>query len=175
MCRESKIDFSRYIVKENGEIISKFKNSLLTTQNVSGLGYVINTYRNIDGKQETYTRHRVIWYYFNGDIPEGMQIGHKDSSPSNNSLDNLYLCTAKENMENVITRARLSSQYRNQERNRKISESLKGRIVSEEQKRKQSLAMSGCKHPFWGRKRPLHSELMKKADRDAYGRFKKGA
>lgn len=173
MCREELIDFSRYDISKDGTIISKFKNAKMTTCNTAN-GYIINTFRKVDGKQETFARHRVIWYYFNGSIPQGLQVGHKDSDKSNNSLNNLYLCTPKENMNNEITRHRLEMSYKNELRNEKISKSLKGHIVSEEQKKKQSIAMSGSNHPNYRKKRLKHSVIMKSKLRDNLGRWKKG-
>lgn len=42
--------------------------------------------------------HRLVWEAFNGPIPEGMVINHKDENPSNNNLDNLMLCSQSENL-----------------------------------------------------------------------------
>lgn len=169
VCRESFIDFSRYDVLKNGTIISHFKNNEMTVNNKAN-GYIINTFRKKDGKQESFSRHRVVWYFFNGDIPDGMEIGHKDSNPLNNSVDNLYLCNRKENMHNPITRKRMENAYKNIERNKKISENLKHHNVSEEQKYKQSNSMKG---KYLGIKRPKHSEIMKTKKRDSLGRWMK--
>lgn len=171
MCRESLIDFSRYKVLENGTIISKFKNSEMTCKNKAG-EYVINTYRKLDGKQETFARHRVIWYFFKGEIPDGMHVCHLDSNPENNRLDNLYLGTPKENMANEVTRERLKNNaWNNLDRNEKIRLANVGRVVTQEQKDKQSIAMSGEKHPFWGKKRPKQSLIMNEKTRDCLGRW----
>lgn len=42
--------------------------------------------------------HRLVWMAFNGKIPEGMQINHKDENRTNNKLSNLELVTCKENI-----------------------------------------------------------------------------
>lgn len=102
MCRESNIDFENYIIKKDGIIIGKRYGKELSTNTLRG-GYVENSFKCKDGICRTYDRHRVIWYYFNGEIPSEMEVGHKDSNPTNNSLDNLYLCSHKENMNNPIT------------------------------------------------------------------------
>ena len=169
-CRESLIDFSRYKVLENGTIISNFKKSEMTTKNKSG-EYVVNTYRKTNGEQDTFARHRVIWYYFKGDIPEGIQVCHWDSNPENNSLDNLYLGTPKDNMNNPITRKRMEKVWNDPTRNEKIRLGNIGRAVSQEQKDKQSRAMSGENHPFWGKKRPKQSQIMNEKKRDSLGRW----
>lgn len=35
--------------------------------------------------------HRVVWESFNGEIPKGYEIHHKDHNPANNALDNLEM------------------------------------------------------------------------------------
>lgn len=35
--------------------------------------------------------HRVVWKFYNGDIPEGYQVHHIDGDPANNKIDNLTL------------------------------------------------------------------------------------
>ena len=51
-----------------------------------------------DGKEKTFSVHRLVWSAFNGPIPEGMQINHLDENTLNNKLDNLNLMTPKENI-----------------------------------------------------------------------------
>ena len=41
--------------------------------------------------------HRLVWETFVGEIPQGLDIDHKDSNPSNNNLSNLQLMTPREN------------------------------------------------------------------------------
>ena len=40
--------------------------------------------------------HRYVWEYYNGKIPEGYEIHHKDFNKANNSIDNLQLLTVAE-------------------------------------------------------------------------------
>ena len=40
--------------------------------------------------------HRLVWVFFNGPIPQGLTINHKDGDCSNNSPDNLELATYSE-------------------------------------------------------------------------------
>lgn len=43
--------------------------------------------------------HRIVWEGFNGKIPEGYEIDHKDCNKLNNSLYNLEMVTHQENMK----------------------------------------------------------------------------
>ena len=40
--------------------------------------------------------HRAVWKFYNGDIPKGMQIHHKDENKDNNDISNLELLTPSE-------------------------------------------------------------------------------
>ena len=48
--------------------------------------------------RKIYLIHRLIWEAFNGQIPEGYEINHRDERPVNNALSNLSLVTHKENL-----------------------------------------------------------------------------
>lgn len=50
-----------------------------------------------DGNRKDYQVHRLVWEVFKGPIPDGMQVNHIDENTSNNNLDNLMVCTPKEN------------------------------------------------------------------------------
>lgn len=41
--------------------------------------------------------HRVVWETFNGPVPEGYQVDHKNDNRFDNRLDNLQLLTLQEN------------------------------------------------------------------------------
>lgn len=55
-------------------------------------GYYLSS--SINGKR--YRLHRYIWEYYNGEIPKGYHIHHKDHNKNNNELSNLELLTEKE-------------------------------------------------------------------------------
>ena len=40
--------------------------------------------------------HRLIWNYFYGEIPDGLEIHHKDFNPANNDITNLKMLTPAE-------------------------------------------------------------------------------
>ena|SRR6266540_254215 len=39
--------------------------------------------------------HRIVWEFFNGPIPKGMHVHHRDQDVDNNSIDNLELMPAE--------------------------------------------------------------------------------
>jgi hypothetical protein len=43
--------------------------------------------------------HRAVWVYYNGSMPEGYHIHHKDHNKNNNDIANLGLVKAKKHME----------------------------------------------------------------------------
>lgn len=49
-------------------------------------------------KKITIGVHRVVYAWFNNEIPEGMVVDHIDNNPRNNHLDNLQLLTPEENL-----------------------------------------------------------------------------
>ena len=46
--------------------------------------------------------HRYIWEYYNGNIPKGYDIHHKDHNKKNNNIDNLELLSFAEHKEKHI-------------------------------------------------------------------------
>ena len=61
-----------------------------------------------DGKYRNCLEHIVKWEYFNGRIPEGMQIDHiiPVSMGGTNKMSNLRCVSPKENMNNPLTKKR---------------------------------------------------------------------
>ena len=53
---------------------------------------------NSDKKYKNHLVHRLVWEAFVGQIPEGMQVNHKDENKCNNSLENLEIMTQKQNL-----------------------------------------------------------------------------
>lgn len=46
--------------------------------------------------------HRIIYILFNGGIPEGLLVDHRNRDPSDNKIDNLRLATKSQNNTNQI-------------------------------------------------------------------------
>lgn len=85
-----------YILYEDGRIFSKLKNKWLKGH-INNKGYVYADLR-INGKRFVESFQRLIYTYFNGEIPDGMQVNHIDENKQNNALSNLNLMTPKENV-----------------------------------------------------------------------------
>ena len=65
--------------------------------------------------------HRLVWETFNGEIPNGYEIDHFDGNKQNNALSNLQCVTHTENMNNKITKSRISNtSLNNTKRRRKV-------------------------------------------------------
>lgn len=92
------IDFESYTITEDGKIFSKHFNRYLHNNPSKHDGYVSVTLKCKDQRPRVFLHHRVIWYFFNGDIPQGLEINHKDENKSNNSLYNLELLTRGDNV-----------------------------------------------------------------------------
>ena len=55
-------------------------------------------YYRVKLKGVNYAVHRIVWELNFGTIPKGYVINHKDCNTFNNRLDNLEICTQRENM-----------------------------------------------------------------------------
>jgi len=67
------------------------------------LGYCGGTAKDrITGQRRAFLVHRIVWETFVGEIPEGLQINHKDGNKLNNHLSNLEVVTPKENMRHAV-------------------------------------------------------------------------
>ena len=76
----------------------------------SGSGYyIVKLYLNNVAKNLSI--HRLVWIAFNGPIPEGLEINHRNEKKDDNSLANLELVTRKEN-NNYGTRIARSAKKR---------------------------------------------------------------
>lgn len=134
MNRESNIDFSLYTITEDGSIFSKTKNKYLSNKNAHP--YVTNEYVTKDGVGDSFQRHRVIWFYFNGEIPKGMQIDHISGDKSDNRLENLRCVSPFENTHNENTYNKFLEAVKTDEHRKKISVVNKGRKMTAERYRK---------------------------------------
>lgn len=89
-----------YEASDNGQVRSlprKTTSGKILTQRQQNRGYCMVT-TSKDGKRKELLVHRVVWEAFNGKIPPGYEINHKDENRLNNKLDNLELLTHRDNI-----------------------------------------------------------------------------
>ena len=65
-------------------------------------GYIRIVIRDEDGQNVRAYAHRLVYMWFYEDIPEGIQVNHKDGNGHNNSLDNLELMTPSQQMIHAV-------------------------------------------------------------------------
>lgn len=107
-------NYQNYEICEDGRIWSKVSKKWMKPYTRKD-GYQQVGLTDNEGKQHMQLVHRITWIAVKGEIPEGMQLNHKDECKSNNHIDNLELVTPKENI-NFGTR------------NSRVAKALKGKI-----------------------------------------------
>lgn len=70
-----------------------------------------NGYVEIKIDRRTYKAHRLAWFYMYGNIPNNLQIDHKNGVRNDNRLGNLRLATQVQQSQNVTTRNDNTSGY----------------------------------------------------------------
>lgn len=111
-----KIDYSIYTFKaedkrgyyKNGKYHKAFKNKK---------GYIIDNLKTTDGIWYPFLEHIIKWEYFNGEIPEGLEVDHiiPVQNGGTNELSNLRIGTHKFNMNNETTIENMKKRIRTDE------------------------------------------------------------
>lgn len=90
-------DVFRY---DSGRLYWKIKpNKNVSCGSIAG-GQRLDGYWRVRFKKKLYYQHRIIYEMFHGEMPDGCEIDHADGDPSNNDINNLRLCSHRENMIN---------------------------------------------------------------------------
>ena len=92
------VTYKGFTVKDDGTVINRFGKKVGFKQKNGYMHVCIN------GKQVL--MHRFVYEAFNGEIPEGYEIDHKNTVRDDNRLENLRIATPKENRNNPITKER---------------------------------------------------------------------
>lgn len=56
----------------------------------------------VENVQKTFAAHRLVWEAFNGPIPPGAQVNHKNGEKRDNRLANLEVCSPSENTLHAV-------------------------------------------------------------------------
>ena len=59
-------------------------------------GFYAHVVQVLEGRRLEVIAHRLVWFHFRGEIPEGLTINHADGKKQHNHPDNLELATLKE-------------------------------------------------------------------------------
>ena len=107
------IDENKYEFKEDG-IYSKTRNKKINGYKI-GTAKKYNQFKFIcsDGNKKSLYIHVALWIHFNGDIPNDMEINHKDENTSNNALSNLEIMSHTDNMNYGEAQLRKANAIRN--------------------------------------------------------------
>ena len=131
----------RYVKQHSG--YKQFKKGKVLTLHLNSDGHLIASL-SINNTPKQIGIHRLLAMAFIP-IPERLKdynldeliVHHKDFIPQNNDIDNLIWLTKKEHDK---------LHHESEETRRKISIALKGRVFSEERRRRMADARRGCKH-----------------------------
>ena len=137
--RNYQVDYSRYSFKAEDDW-GDYDNGKYRTGYFNKNGYCKHSYFCTDGKFHSMYEHIAKWEYFNGRIPEGLEIDHiiPIKNGGTNNLSNIRIGTHKFNGNNELTLINLS-------------ESHKGIIPTEETRMKMSESRKGEKNGFYGK------------------------
>ena len=102
-----------YKATNTGEILSFKINSMgvVLIPSISNWGYKRCLLYNEKGRRKFLSVHHIVWLYFKGPIPQGLEIHHKNGNKLDNSMSNLELMTKKQNVKHAYdTGLKLGSQ-----------------------------------------------------------------
>ena len=93
---------ARYLVSDQGRCVRIIERNGRTEwrpmTSRTGYGGYIHFHLYSNAVQKHPLAHRVVWQSFNGPIPKGIEINHKNGIKADNRLVNLELATRSENM-----------------------------------------------------------------------------
>lgn len=129
--------FPCYEVSNDGFVRNINTKNLLSQQTKRGY-LCVSLYEN--GKKFQTGVHRIVALAFVDNPLKKPQVNHIDGNKQNNSYDNLEWCTAKENRIHAIlvlnANPGMNGKHHSSVTKRKISESHKGKTLSEDHKQK---------------------------------------
>lgn len=103
--------FDCYHVTRSGDVYSKYKDKVTwrkMAKRKKNNGYIIVSLRNNDGVKYTFNIHRLVAETYIPNPDNKLCVGHKDNNRENNTVENLYWCTHKENTKQCIDDGRFN-------------------------------------------------------------------
>jgi len=90
-----------YYDPKTGDLYRKYKNGKIRKiTSTSGGGYLQANIRTNPNKQTFFRCHNIVWNMFNGKIPDGFEVDHKNRDLQDNRIENLRLVSHQENCRN---------------------------------------------------------------------------
>lgn len=90
-----------YSVYADGRIYSNLSHKFIKTK-VTRRGYEYVCLYPQEGEKKYFFVHRIVTLAFLGELPESLQVNHKDGNKLNNQLMNLEYVTHSENMRHAL-------------------------------------------------------------------------
>lgn len=96
-------DYENYIIYEDGNILSKNHNKMITHKRMRDGYYRTELYKKTEPKRRMYNVHRIIAEVFvdNPNPDEYKIVNHKDGDKSNNHANNLEWCNQRMNIKHA--------------------------------------------------------------------------
>lgn len=111
-------DFTQYIIYSDGRVYNRATDNWLNTNTSRNNNYATIGMKDDNNNRVTMSLHKLIYTTFIGEVPEGMQINHKDENRRNNLIlfdkngnityTNLEVVTAKQNCNHGTRNERIS-------------------------------------------------------------------
>lgn len=96
---------SIYYVNKDGDIYSEYSKKYIkgVLRKVNNKEYVyVDVLNSETHKRQHINVHKMVWIAWNGEIPRGYQVNHKNDNGLDNRLNNLYIGTQKDNIQDCI-------------------------------------------------------------------------
>lgn len=95
-----KLIYEKYYCTKDGKVFN-YQNNKEVVGYTKDDYYLYITIRSRSINRRDIRKHRMIYEYFNGNIPKGYVINHLDGDKQNNALSNLQMVTPKENAKHA--------------------------------------------------------------------------
>lgn len=96
---------SIYYLSKNGEVFSMYTKRIIKCliRNTRGKQYkYVDVWNEKTGKQQHINVHRMVYIAWRGEIPNGVQVNHKNDDSLDNRLENLYIGVQQDNIFDCI-------------------------------------------------------------------------